>query len=227
LRPGCGLARIDAALGALNNLKRRHGARNPRVHIAFLLLRSNWRELGGVVDLAARWEAAQIVVSQMAWLGDTASQAESLLPDPDLLPEVSRALERAGEKASARGIGFCHHGAGVGRHRAACPENSLKACFVSHRGDVSPCVFTGFSLSPEARATHLFDGRTHEVREFVFGNVREQPLPEIWNSSRARLFRQSFRNRVEAGVAGGACLPEPCRRCDKLREPPEQPAGPV
>lgn len=218
LRPGCGLARIDAALASLKNLKRLHGARTPRVHVAFLLVRSNWRELSGLVDLAVRWDAAQIVVSQMTWTGTQDFHAESLLGDPALWPEVRRALERAGQEASARGIEFCHHGPGAGPLRATCPENALNACFVSYRGDVSPCVFTSFPLAPGARATHFFEGRTHQLQPLIFGNVRERPLPEIWNSRPAREFRQSFRRRTAIAPGKTDFLPGPCRRCYKLRE---------
>jgi MoaA/NifB/PqqE/SkfB family radical SAM enzyme len=106
----------------------------------------------------------------------------------------------------------------AGPPRARCAENVLNACFVSHRGDVSPCVFTSPSVSPGERAVHYFKGRAHEPRQLVFGNVREQTLPAIWNSEIARGFRESFQNRMAMANPGTDHLPEPCRHCYKLLE---------
>jgi MoaA/NifB/PqqE/SkfB family radical SAM enzyme len=61
-RQGCDLDRIDAALVALRQKKREHCTETPNVHIAFMLLRSNWRELDQLPDLAAEWGASQVIV---------------------------------------------------------------------------------------------------------------------------------------------------------------------
>jgi len=217
-RPGCDLAQIDGALTRLRELKRDRGARIPHVHIAFMLLRSNWREVERLVDLAARWGAAQVVVSNLTWIGTAALRDESILERRDLWPEVAALMERTRRDASGKGIDFCYRDPETWHPRPACTENVLKACFVSYRGDVSPCVFTGLSGSSGDSAIHYFDGRAHKAGRLVFGNVREDTLPAIWNSAKARAFRGSFADRQATGSLETSGLPEPCRHCYKLLE---------
>jgi MoaA/NifB/PqqE/SkfB family radical SAM enzyme len=217
-RPGCGFTQIDGALGVLKELKRERRVQKPHVHIAFMLLRSNWEEVDGLVDLAARWGATQVVVSNLTWIGTEALQEESILANSDLWPEVTRVLERARRDASGRGIEFCYRDPGTGQPRATCTENVHKACFVSYRGDVSPCVFTNFSVSSGEGGIHYFEGRAHKVQRLAFGNVREEMLPAIWNSEAARGFRKSFQSRLAMPSPGTDHLPEPCRHCYKLLE---------
>jgi MoaA/NifB/PqqE/SkfB family radical SAM enzyme len=218
LRPGCDLRRIDAALTELKELKREYGVQSPRVHIAFMLLRSNWRDVDGLVELAARWAATQVVVSNLTWIAGEAFQRESLLVNSELWPEVAGVLIRARQAAAETGIELSYSGPGNGRPRAMCAENVLNACFVSYRGDVSPCVFTSPSVSRGKRAVYYFKEREHELRPLVFGNVSERPLPEIWDSEPAREFRESFQYRLVKANPGMDRLPEPCTRCYKLLE---------
>jgi MoaA/NifB/PqqE/SkfB family radical SAM enzyme len=217
-RPGCSLAQIDGALAGLKKLKRERGVQEPHVHIAFMLLRSNWREVDRLVDLAARWGVTQVVVSNLTWIGTAAMQEESILERRDLWPEVTTVLERARRDASGKNIEFCYQGPGTGQPRPTCTENILKACFVSCCGDVSPCVFTNLSGLSDDRVIHYFEGRAHKVERLVFGNVRGETLPAIWNSEKARGFRQSFQTRLATDSPGTAHLPEPCRHCYKLLE---------
>ena len=101
---------------------------------------------------------------------------------------------------------------------AICTENVHKACFVSHRGEVSPCVLTGISVKEDEPVEYYFQSRTYPVEKFLFGNVNTQSLSEIWNSEKAREFRSRFEKRLAAEHPGMNDLPAPCRRCYKLFE---------
>jgi hypothetical protein len=75
---------------------------SPRLHIAFLLLRANWRDVDGLVDLAARWAATQVVVSNLTWIGGEAWQGESFLVSFALWTEVASVLNQGtGARAAA------------------------------------------------------------------------------------------------------------------------------
>lgn len=217
-RPDCGFTQIDEALGVLKALKLEHGVQKPHVHIAFLLLRSNWQEINGLVDLAARWGATQVVVSNLTWIGTEALQEEAISTNYHLWPEVTTALERARRQALGRGIEFSYHDPGTKQPRPTCTENVLDACFVSYRGDVSPCVFTNLSGLSAEQAVRYFEGRGYRAPSVVFGNVHDEMLPAIWNSAGARAFRESFRSRLAMDSPGTDLLPEACRHCYKLFE---------
>ncbi len=210
-RQGCKLDAIEEGVAALRDLKRAKCSGVPHIHLSFVLLRSNLEEAPGLVGLAQRWGARQIVISNLNPMEAPDMQEESLGSHPDLWPLAEETLERTKRQAAEHGIRLHYQGFRSGEPGPVCPENVLKACFVSHRGDVSPCVFT--NVSYEAGA----GGRAGAGR-LVFGNVREQTLPEIWASEKAREFRAVFVERLKSGRTGATGLPAPCRNCSRLRE---------
>jgi len=210
LREGCSLERIGESLMKLQRMKRERGTEKPQVHIAFMLLRSNWREAGGLADLAERWGVSQVVVSDLSWIGNPAVESESLLEYPDLWPDVTRAMWQAKRAAAEKGIGFHYQGSATGQAGCVCTENVLNACYVSYRGEVSPCPFANL------RFEHRFDGEPAADAPVVFGNVQSETLPEIWNSAAARGFRRSFQRRKSRVDPGAHELRTPCRHCYKL-----------
>jgi len=218
-RPGNPLDLLDVNLKRLKVEKGRSGEGLPDLHLAYLLLAGNLRDLPRVVDLAERWGARQIVVSHLSLVLSTALEEDALPARPDAWPRVQAVLEEARERAGARGIGF--HAYSPGAEEApqpACTENVLGSCFVSARGDVSPCVMTNLGLETGggAEAAHCFRGRVIPLLPLVFGNVGDRSLREIWHSQAAREFRQAFGTRIEGAFREGRGLPEPCRHCYKL-----------
>jgi MoaA/NifB/PqqE/SkfB family radical SAM enzyme len=212
LRDGCSLERIGESLMELQRLKRERGTEKPQVHIAFMMLRSNWRQVGGLADLAAQWGVSQVVVSDLSWIGDQTGESESLLEHQDLWPDVASAVEQAQRAARAKGIGFHYQGPSTGQPAATCTENVIKACYVSYSGEVSPCPFARLGFG------HRFEGEPVAAAPIVFGNVRSDTLPKIWDSAAARDFRSSFERRQSTVEPGVDQLPEPCKRCYKLRK---------
>ncbi|MFO8174196.1 MAG: radical SAM protein [Longimicrobiales bacterium] len=110
------------------------------------------------------------------------------------------------------------HGFHTREANPACTENVLRSCFISARGQVSPCVMTNLGLRAGTRATHRFQGRDLPIRSLEFGNLREASLEEIWRGKEARAFRRTFRHRIWQGTRGREGLPESCRECHKLFE---------
>lgn len=217
-RQGCDFARIEAALVKLKAMKQKLGLDKPELHLAFMLLQSNWQELEQLPDLAARWGASQIVVNNLTWIGTAALQDECILLHPEVWDKVTRLLEQTKQKTLERGILLHYYGPGIGAPHAVCKENVLNACFVSYRGDVSPCVFTNLSLSREKQVRHYFQAKTYRVEPLLFGNINNNSLVDIWNSTKARNFRTAFEQRLTMVNPGTNNLPKPCRHCYKLLE---------
>ena len=217
-RPACEFAAIDEALVTLGELKRKRQREYPHLHVAFLLLRSNLEEVRELAGLASRWRASQVVISNLRWIPTADMQQECTLLHPELWPRAAEVLEKAKREASKRGILLHYNGPGVGEPHPVCSENVLKACFVSRQGDVSPCVFTNFSASDARDLSHYSEGRRHRVEPVLFGNVREQSMPEIWNSEKARGFRKIFEDRLSKEHPGTDGLPTACAHCYSLVE---------
>lgn len=230
-RPGCPLEAVDGNVRALRDEAKTSADGLPNLHLAYLLMTGNLHDLPHAVDLAEQWGAHQIVVSHLSLVLRTGLEEEALLAHPDRRPQVQAVLDETRERAEARGIGFHTYGPEGGeRPEPACTENVLASCFVSVRGDVSPCVMTNLGLGTgeepggvrapefgdEATPTHWFRGSRAPLPSLVFGNVEQASLKEIWHSSAARRFREVVRERLAGGVRNTEGLPGPCIHCYKL-----------
>ena len=213
MRRGCSFEAIDASLRAFRNLRSK--SPYPSLHIAFMLLKSNWRELNLLLDLADRWEVNEIVVSNLDLVCSPEMEQESLPAHPELWGDVLEALKESREKASQRGIHLHYYRPDIVEPCAQCKENVLRSCVISFSGDVSPCVMTNISLKSKSAAFY-FRGGSHPIEKYVFGNINAAPLEEIWNSEKARQFRENIQKRLEMKSPGLECLPGPCHHCYKL-----------
>lgn len=218
LRSGCDFGSIDEVLRKIRELKRSGKANKPAIHLAVILLRSNWREMVKLPQLADAWGVDQVVVSQLSHTGTEAMADESLLGFPGMWTEVETVMDNVRKEIEARGIVFHYYRPRGEGPPAMCAENVLNACFVSHRGDVSPCVMTGIPVKPDTAAYHWFQHKPYPLKRCVFGNIHEKPLREIWKSDKAREFRRSFKDRQKMKTPGLESLPAYCQHCYKLFE---------
>ncbi len=224
-RPGSPLRALDHNLRSLREESGRREDEGPELHIAFQLLRGNADELTDAVALARSWGAGQMVVSPLSLVLTRAMEEESFHADSVQgagAAPLPASLKRAREAAEAADILFHAYRITGPAREATCRENVLRSCFVSARGDVSPCVMTNLGLAGESAArttaTHRFRGQDHPLETLTFGNVRDRSLKEIWRSDAARTFRKAFERRIYQGARGSGGLPSPCRHCYKLLE---------
>ena len=216
MRRGISFEALDAALKAFRKLREQSHVKAPNLHIAFMLLKSNWQELDLLLDLADRWGVNEIVISNLDLVGSREMEEESLLAHSELWQEVVAELEKTKEAASKMGIHLHYYGPDIGDTCAQCKENILKSCVVSYEGNVTPCVMVNISLKGGDSGHYIFKRQPHPVEKYIFGNVNDALLEEIWNSEKARQFRADFRKRIEMESPGTQCLPGPCKNCYKL-----------
>jgi len=78
---------------------------------------------------------------------------------------------------------------------AVCDKNPLNSLFISAKGDVSPCVF----LCPpvEHGINWRYKGLNHYQKPFIFGNIQDAGLDEIWACREYKEFRRKFRVRAD------------------------------
>ena len=217
-RKGCDFKKIDSALRTLKRHKRDLRQTHLAVHIAFILLRSNWQELDELPRIASEWGVSQVVVSNLSLVLDEQLQRESLLLDSVLWLEARSRLDAAREEAARCGVSLHYYEPDLSRWQPICPENVLRSCFISYRGDVAPCVMTNFGNGPEPNLTYRFGDHAYPPSQVIFGNVNHASLPDIWRSEAAKTFRNGFQHRLQTSDPGLRNLPEPCSRCYKLFE---------
>ncbi len=216
LRKGNSFDALDNALKTLKKLRAQSSSEAPKLHIAFMILKSNWHELDLLLELAERWGVNEIVISNLDLVCNKEMEKETLLTHSELWQEVIISLERAKKNASRRGILLHYYRPDIGGPCAQCKENVLRSCVISYAGDVTPCVMTNINLKEGESDFFFFQGQRYPVAKYVFGNINDASLEEIWDSEKARRFRADFKKRLAMQAPGTQCLPAPCRTCYKL-----------
>jgi len=182
---GAMLSQILGNILALNEAKRQLGSLTPALGIEFVVLRSNVVELGELTRLASRLNAARILVSNV--LPYTEDMRSEILygyePRPPLSARGWPVKADAWVMWGSLELPRMHWGA-----ERRCRFAQDRAVVVGGDGGVSPCYALSHNYSYFA-----VDGRKKNVSRYVFGNVNEQPLAEIWMSEEYVRFRSEVR----------------------------------
>jgi MoaA/NifB/PqqE/SkfB family radical SAM enzyme len=208
-RPAFG--RLVGTLERLQAAKRRHGAPRPRVAFETILQHANQRSLTGIVDVAARFSVAEVLVSNIFFVpgGNGASARSDDVADvhgqttraiePELYqvdPAVAAAELLAARKlARTRGVRLTsrlQHSRDIAAIYGDPAFSFLDKCFypwmvarIDPFGRVIPCTGSRLPL----------------------GDVRVTPFEEIWNGDAYRALRR--------GLAAARLFPE-CVKCNTL-----------
>ncbi len=185
--------------------KRRLGKTTPRVHIAYMLLRSGLPELDRLPRALQGLEISQVVISTLDLVAAPELEKESLatVSDPESA-EINMRLEELAAAGAQHGLAIHYASRSSQYQRNECPENVLRAAVVSTEGEVSPCVYTNV---PTSAGDYYVRGKSYRVQSLFFGNVHDLSFPEIWRLPTYRTFRRSWQR---------GNLANPCQSCLKL-----------
>jgi hypothetical protein len=175
-RPGNDFNCLDESLQQLRRIKTERDAGGPRVHIAYMLLASNWREIEALPAVAENWGASQVVVNNLSFICSTALEKESLFERPDLWGPALEALESAQRRAAELGIGLCYYRPDRLQPHPICTENVATGFVVGY----PPCPHIEHfcDLIEKHHGLKVVIG-THPIPEKYF--VTHQALG-TWNS---------------------------------------------
>lgn len=227
VRRGTRFRQVTQAIRTLERTKRLQGTDLPAVHLAYLLLRSHWREVRKLPAVMQRLNVRHAVISTLDFVAAPDLAAEAILPVTREAYMTARAeLEQVGRAGDRAGLNIhyrlaspqeteaedqvCDSGAAIGlpwfvAPRATCTENIHRSAFIGADGTVSPCVY---SAVPASGATHVVEGVERSYTKMSFGNIHDTPFVRIWRSRPYAAFRAAHRR---------AKLPKHCRDCPRPR----------
>jgi MoaA/NifB/PqqE/SkfB family radical SAM enzyme len=216
LRKGTDFRKIVSSLDLLGRLKARGAIGKPALHLAWLMLVSNFHEIEDIVALAGDVGASQVVAGNLTLILDDALHSEALFNDPAGTRRYEETLDRIGQDAASRGILFDYHGPGLARDRVGCRENVPRACVVGVDGDVVPCVFTDPALGADTGPLqYRYEEGWYALSPMAFGNLRGKSLSKIHGSAAYRRFRKLFDSGASAKPDVMRSMPACCVRCYK------------
>jgi len=222
IRKGTDFNTVVAALEYLQRIKAERKIKKPAVHLAYVMLTSNFDELSQITSLAKKVGAEQVVVSNLTLILEPQLFQEALFNNPKRLNEYNRTLVKIKKEAAANNILFVYRGPALDETSCVCPENICQACVINVVGEVGPCVFTNPILSGSSgkaagkQTIAIFKDQLIPLETFSFGNINKIGLSKIWQSKKYWEFRRIFDS--EPGFSQKkiqAEMPPSCRTCYK------------
>jgi len=222
IRRGTDFDSVVAALEYLRRIKAEKGATKPAVHLAYIMLASNFDELSRIISLAKKVDAGQVVASNLTLIQEPQLFQEALFNNPQHLSEYSRILARIKKKAADSNILFAYRDPILNDMSCVCPENVCRACLVNVTGEVGPCVFTNPMLSASSDKTAgkkmevIFKNQPIPFETLSFGNIKHTRLTRIWQSKKYWQFRTIFDPEIRLSAKEIlADMPPSCKTCYK------------
>ena len=222
IRRGTDFQKIVSSLELIRRIKSEKKAQTPAVHLAYLMLKSNFHELEGILPLAKRTGASQIVASNLTLILDPGLHEEAIFNDTMHADHYRLTLDEIQNRAAGENIVFDYHGPGLDDTSLYCRENVHRACVVNVDGEVVPCVIANPVLCENREqgivmpAHCRFNDQSIPLEAISFGNIRDENLTRIWRKRDYAGFRNLFnpmlvRKRDQALSA----MPKCCVTCYK------------
>lgn len=204
MRVGTRFEHVLDAIKRLHLAKEKAGASRPEIHIAYLLLRSQWKKLENLPSLLQGAGVSQAVITTLDFVSDRSLEKEMILPqttEERILWQTR--LDAAVEEGKRCGVPMYYYLAHPQNASKACTENVQRALFISADGAVSPCVFANI---PAAGVDYYVHGAKRSYEKMTFGALHHQTINSIWRQKNYVDFRNSFESNQCA---------EMCRSCPK------------
>ncbi|MGQ9920428.1 MAG: radical SAM/SPASM domain-containing protein, partial [Desulfobacca sp.] len=205
-RPGTSYAQVLDAMRRLAAEKRRQGRDRPRVHVAYLLLRSGLPDLPSLPKALSGLGIDHVVISTLDLVAAPELRQEALklgsLGEWRELQRQCAALVMAGAR---QGLSIHPPALPSPKSRPACPENILRAAVISAAGDVFPCVYQNL---PATGGQFSGLGSAPLLHPCLMGNIQQQPFLKIWQSDAYHCFRRAWQT---------GHLPLCCQDCLRIK----------
>ena len=185
----------------LDEVKRDKGRRFPELRFDVVILKENCREIPDLIRLAAKLHIGTIFFRALQTKGIGAEREATVGKDVDFealyrsvqegIKEAARLKVRTNLKSVAQNFRiyqsiYVKQDAALSRYVCLLP---WLQCFVSVKGEVSPCC-----------ATHTNEG-------FSAGNVFTDDFETIWNGPKMRELRRRFKNKENPLAVCRDCIP--------------------
>ncbi len=188
LRAGTDFDHITRSLAELKERKARRNSSVPHVHLAYLMVKSNFEDVRQILAYANETDSKDIICSNLNFFPSPELREEALFIDQGNRGYYGEILKDLQSEAKNSAINFFFYNPVLPEASlSVCPENILRSCFISYDGSVSSCVFTNIPLGEKTDQPL--------PKRIVYGDVKRNTLSEIWDSDAYRHFRDIFATR--------------------------------
>jgi MoaA/NifB/PqqE/SkfB family radical SAM enzyme len=204
IRKGTHFRSVLRFVEQIHQLKSRYRVEHPKVHMAYMLLRSGLDELENLPPLVRDVGIDQTVVSCL-----------SLIVAPDLINEgvqsftqteyrdLKQHLLDVKNSARSQGSDLHYHLTAPQSDGFHCSENCNRSIVIGSDGKVFPCVMK--SLPINGNCNHYNFGRQSTVQRVDFGSIESDSLDNILSGRRYKWFVGDYRKNTMPAICSD-CL---------------------
>ena len=193
IRKGTRIKKVLECIAEINRAKDTSGVDKPKIHIAYMLLRSSLEDLEKLPQFLSNTGAAQTVISSLSYAVSPEMEKESVLAcgEKEYFELKDRLLEVRSE-AVKRGSDVHFHLVSPVQNYFCCSENIPRAVVVGSDGCLSPCVMK--QIPVQGDSYYLINGQRRLQQNLSFGNIQQESLKAIWHRKQYRQFVREFCN---------------------------------
>lgn len=176
------LDQIILNIKAINEAKKQRKSQTPLISFQMVISKTNKDEILQVIDLAASLNVSKVILSNI--MPATKEDEALVLYTRYENEEIKKLFLRVQNHAEVRGVAVKRPEYQLKTERR-CKSITEDATMVTASGDIVPC----YRLAHES--TEFVFGRGKEIIAHSFGNIIENSLKEIWDSSSYTSFRKT------------------------------------
>ena len=210
IRKGTQISKVLKCIDEIHRIKNSKSVDNPRIHIAYMLLKSGLKDIHKLPAIIENAGVDQTVISSLSFVVNEDMEKETLLTSDDrdcrtLMSSLSE-IQKEGE---SRGVDIAFNIVSPLMEESYCSENIERALVIGSDGSVSPCVM---GLIPATGDNYYyFRENRMPLEKMVFGNIAEEELNTIWHKKECRDFLRAHKHR--GGFETRLC--DSCKNCHK------------
>ncbi len=204
IRKGTQLKQILECIDQINRIKNKLETDNPKIHLAYMLLRSGLNDLEKIPAFLGNTGASETVISSLSLVVNPPMEAESILvSDKNEYLELKHRLIEVRDASANQGAKVHFHIVSPNPKQIYCSENISQAIVVGSDGKISPCVMA--QIPTKGENFYYFKGQKQILQSCTFGNILNDSLNNIWNKKEYKHFVRTFL-RDEAPTFCQNCL---------------------
>ncbi|MBN2418372.1 MAG: radical SAM protein [Deltaproteobacteria bacterium] len=202
IRKGTQITKVLKCIDEIHRIKQSKSADNPRIHVAYMLLRSGIDDIQKLPAFSENAGIDQTVVSSLSLVVNESLQKETLIEDNLNIVETGLRSVSSGVRPASTDIAL--NIVSPAMEESLCSENIEHALVIGSDGSISPCVM---GLIPAAGDNfYYFREKRIRLEKLVFGNISEESLNTVWNKEEYRNFIREHRKKY---------FVQSCKYCQK------------
>lgn len=194
LRENSDFKKVIANIKLLNKMKKWIF---PHVSIAFIGMKDNISELPSIIRFAKKNGVDNIFVTNL--MCSHKSMEAQALYNPLNIKLAEKYFQKSSNLAKILGIPI-RLPLLIFNHSLDCWQSPNEKCFITWSGKVRPCDY----LCHDQPKYVIGRDESEDIRNFTFGDLKNQDLKDIWGSERYKIFRKKVSKKE---------WPKPCKLC--------------